>query len=148
MPWVVSAENCGIRSCSADIGVDVPVVQVVDWVSAGGASNSVHRQSLWTFQYAQRQGAFSRVWRRCRVGPFRAPPGRPGVERQFSEPSMMKSSLSSRAPAQLAQRLWTYTFVSLQLVSKTTATATHNTQQHTATHSNTQQHTTTHNNTQ
>ena len=35
------------------------------------------------------------------VGIFRAPPGRPGVERQFSEPSMMKSSLSSRAPAQL-----------------------------------------------
>ena len=30
------------------------------------------------------------------VGIFRAPPGCPGVERQFSEPSMMKSSLSSR----------------------------------------------------
>ena len=26
---------------------------------AGGASNSVHRQSSWTFQLAQRQGAFS-----------------------------------------------------------------------------------------
>ena len=26
---------------------------------AGGASNSVHRQSSWTFQYAQRRGAFS-----------------------------------------------------------------------------------------
>ena len=59
MLGVVSAENCGIRSCSADTGVDVPVVQVVDWVSTGGASNSVHRQSSWTFQYAQRQGAFS-----------------------------------------------------------------------------------------
>ena len=31
---------------------------------------------------------------------FRAPPGCPGVERQFSEPSMTKSSSSSRAPAQ------------------------------------------------
>ena len=29
------------------------------WVSAGGASNSVHRQSSWTFQLAQRQGGFS-----------------------------------------------------------------------------------------
>ena len=58
MPGVVSAENCGIRSCSADTGFDVPVVQVVDWVSAGGASNSVHRQSSGTFQVAQRQGGF------------------------------------------------------------------------------------------
>ena len=33
-----------------------------------------------------------------RVGIFRAPPGCPGVERQFLEPSMMKSSSSSRAP--------------------------------------------------
>ena len=31
---------------------------------------------------------------------FRAPPGYPGVERQFSEPSMAKSSLPSRGPAQ------------------------------------------------
>ena len=31
---------------------------------------------------------------------FRAPPGCPGVERHFSEPSMAKSSLPSRAPAQ------------------------------------------------
>ena len=29
------------------------------WSLAEGASNSVHRQSSWTFQYAQRQGAFS-----------------------------------------------------------------------------------------
>ena len=59
MPLVVSAENCGIRSCSADTGFDVPVVQVVDWVSAGGASNSVHRQNSWTLQLTQRHGAFS-----------------------------------------------------------------------------------------
>ena len=37
------------------------------------------------------------------VGIFRALPSRPGVERQFSEPSMMKSSLLSRAPAQFAR---------------------------------------------
>ena len=37
------------------------------------------------------------------VGIFRAPPGCPGVERQFSEPLMMKSSSSSRAPAQLVR---------------------------------------------
>ena len=138
--WVVSAKNYGIRSCSADTGVDVPVVQVVDWVScwrrvptvqtlqktgeipqvlsldtvvtpvvvqrqvlglrqyrklvdvpvcavhrrlwtslclcsdvgslAGGASDSVHRQSWWTFQL-QRQWASSIVlWWRCRVGHF------------------------------------------------------------------------------
>ena len=36
------------------------------------------------------------------LGIFRAPPGRPGVERQFSEPSMTKSSLLSRAPANLS----------------------------------------------
>ena len=34
------------------------------------------------------------------VGIFRAPPGCPGVERQFSEPSMIMSSLSSRALVQ------------------------------------------------
>ena len=33
------------------------------------------------------------------LGIFRAPPGRPGFERQFSEPSMTKSSLLSRALA-------------------------------------------------
>ena len=33
------------------------------------------------------------------LGIFRAPPGRPGVERQFSEPSMTKSCLLSMAPA-------------------------------------------------
>ena len=59
-------------------GVDVPVVQVVDWVSAGGASNSVHRQISWTFQYAQRQGGLSAGFGGdVGLGIFRAPPGRP-----------------------------------------------------------------------
>ena len=48
-------------------------------------------------------GFFSGVFRI-----FRAPPGCPGVERQFSEPSVTKSSLLSRVPAQLDRcRLWT-----------------------------------------
>ena len=65
------------------------------------ASNSVHRRSSWTFQYAQRPGVFKRGFGGdVGLGIFRAPPGRPAVERQFSEPSIMKSSLSSRAPAQ------------------------------------------------
>ena len=38
-------------------------------------------------------GFFSRIFRG-----FRALPGRPGVERQFLEPSMTKSSSLSRAP--------------------------------------------------
>ena len=42
---------------------------------------------------------------------FRAPPGCPGVERQFSEPSMVKSSLPSRAPAQLISVTSGYTLV-------------------------------------
>ena len=49
-----------------------------------------HRQSsmiIWS-----RVGVFRRILRH-----FRAPPGCPGVERQFFEPSTMKSSSSSRA---------------------------------------------------
>ena len=42
---------------------------------------------------------------------FRAPPGCPGVERQFLETSMAKSSLPSRAPPQFhAQHLSTWKF--------------------------------------
>ena len=55
---MVGAENCGIRSCSADTGVDVPVVQVVDWVSAGGASNSVHRHSFVDLPVCTETGGF------------------------------------------------------------------------------------------
>ena len=67
---------------------------------AGCASNSVHRQSSWISQCAQRRGGFQRGFGGdVGLGIFRAPPGRPGVERQFSEPSMTKSSLLSRAPA-------------------------------------------------
>ena len=47
---------------------------------------------------AHRDGGLSRGFGGDAVaGIFRAPPGCPGVERQFSEPSMMKSSSSSRA---------------------------------------------------
>ena len=89
---------------------DVPVVQVVVWVSwkvpqiqfiARVCGPSVCNE---TMGFQRGYGGDSGV------GIFRAPPGCPGVERQFSEPSMMKSSSSSRAPAQLVRsRLWTYT---------------------------------------
>ena len=50
------------------------------------------------------------------VGIYRTRPVCPGVERQFSEPSMMKSSSSSRAPAQLVRTdLSTLTFCSVNL---------------------------------
>ena len=106
-----STENCGISavavlsrwSMSLFVqfidGMDVAVIMQRCWVSCWRCLNSVHRQSSWTFQYAQRRG-FQRGFG-CDEGWafFRAPPGRPGVERQFSEPSMTKSSLLSRAPA-------------------------------------------------
>ena len=37
---------------------------------------------------------------------FRAPPGCPGVERQFLAPSMVKSSSPSRAPCANSHRTW------------------------------------------
>ena len=57
-------------------------------------------------QFAQRQvtvGCGDGLFDAFRVI-FRAPPGCPGVERQFLEPSMTKSSSLSRAP--LPIRLW------------------------------------------
>ena len=96
--------------------VDVPVVQVPQFIDgldvavimprqvylsrSGSASESVHRLSLQTFQLQQRRVPTVRTgfWRVFRI--FRAPPGSPGVERHFSEPSIAKSSLPSRAPAQ------------------------------------------------
>ena len=75
--------------CSDKVG-DVPVVQVVVGVSLEGATDSVHRQSSWTFQlyrdgYAFSAGdgdeCFSRIFRI-----FRALLGCLGVERQFSSP--------------------------------------------------------------
>ena len=84
---------------------DVPVVQVVVG-SRGGASDSVYRQSSWTFHNetvtmlsAWLVMAAMKVFSAF-FGHFRASQGCPGVERQFSEPSTMKSSSSSRAPAQ------------------------------------------------
>ena len=71
-----------LRSCSADKVVDVPVYAVHRWLwtslclcsdvgcLARGASDSVHRQSSWTFQFAQRQGAFSEGLVAMRVGYF------------------------------------------------------------------------------
>ena len=101
MLGVVSAENCGISSCSADAGVDVPVVQVVDWVSCWKCLKFSSSPEFVDLAVCTETGSFQRVFGGdVGLGIFRAPPGRPGVERQFSEPSMMKTSLSSRAPAQ------------------------------------------------
>ena len=65
-----------------------------------GASDSVHRQSQWTFQFLRDGYAFSVGIAAIRRWPFFALLQLSGVERQFSEPSMVKSSLPSRAPAQ------------------------------------------------
>ena len=65
-----------------------------------GASDSVHRQSQWTFQFLRDGYAFSVGMAAMRGWPFFALLQLSGVERQFSEPSMVKSSLPSRAPAQ------------------------------------------------
>ena len=86
MPVVLQRQVLGLRqyrklwnfrSCCADKVGDVPVCAVHRWLwtslcfcsdvwsLAGGASDSVHRQSWWTFQL-QRQGASSWVlWWRC-----------------------------------------------------------------------------------
>ena len=126
------AENCGgsAVACSDKV-VDVPVVQVPQFIdgldvavimqrlvvsNSGSASDSVHRQSLQTFQFAAEMGthrancaAFRRlatmkgVLAVFRI--FRAPLGCPGVERQFSESSMAKSSLSSSSPLPISFRV-------------------------------------------
>ena len=73
-----------------ELGVDVFFgVKGVDDVLAGveqGAYGGVYGDGAV-------DGFFSRIFRG-----FRAPPGCPGVERQFLEPSMVKSSSPSRAP--------------------------------------------------
>ena len=63
--WVVSAENCGIRSCSADTGFDVPIgslleVPQIQFIARVRGPSSLHRD----------RGLSVRVWRRCRVGYF------------------------------------------------------------------------------
>ena len=95
-------------------------------LATGGATDSVHRRSQRTIQLQQRrirfqrwfgggEGLFSSLFLRI----FRAPPGCPGVERQFSEPSTTKSSSLSRAPAQLIRsRLWAYTPRSVNVLQK------------------------------
>ena len=79
--------------------MDVPVIMR----DSGSAPDSVHRgigghsssqqRQVFDLPVAAMMGLFDAF---CVI--FRAPPGCPGVERQFFEPSTMKSSSSSRAP--------------------------------------------------
>ena len=106
---------CGPCPCCAgsswrpvlDKVVDMPVIVNDRVLHSGGASDTVHRLFMWTFQLCNTDGYdVSSIFRYggddwvfdafCVI--FRAPPGCPGVERQFLEPSMAKSSLPSRAP--------------------------------------------------
>ena len=77
------------RPCAyaATLGLLLEVPQTQFIARAGGHSS------------CREFGLSARVGGDVGLGIFRAPPGRPGVERQFSEPSMAKSSLLSRAPA-------------------------------------------------
>ena len=84
--------------CSADIGVDVHVVQVVDWVSCWRCLKFSSSPEFVDLPVCTETRGFQRGFGGdVGFGIVRAPPGRPGVERQFSEPSMTKSSLPSRA---------------------------------------------------
>ena len=108
------AENCGGSAVACyDKVVDVPVVQFIDGLDvpvimqrrrsrdSEGATDSVHRRSRGRSS-RHRDGSapsvydgdegFFRVFFRI----FRAPPGCPGVERQFSEFWTTRSSSSSR----------------------------------------------------
>ena len=88
--------------CSDKVN-DVPVVQVVAWVSCWRCLRLCSSPELVDIPVCRDSGLRPGVGGDVAVGIFRAPPGCPGVERQFSEPSMMKSSLSPRAPAQLVR---------------------------------------------
>ena len=77
--------------------VKVPQIQFIAGI--GGHSSSQQRRGC-TVQTVQ-LAAWCGVWRWG--GLFSRSSRSSGVERQFSEPSMMKSSLSSRAPAQLVR---------------------------------------------
>ena len=97
-----SRQGRRLRACWAlELGVDVffaGVKGVGDVLAVRGAGCSW--RCVWRFGGCW---VFSRIFRG-----FRAPPGRPGVERQFSEPSSTHTCECSRAPAQFhAQSLLT-----------------------------------------
>ena len=92
---------------------DVFVVQIVvgvswkvpqnQFIARVSGPSSLQRDGFLLHGYGGGEWIFSRFFRG-----FRAPPGCPRVERQFSEPSTTKRSLLSRAPAQFhAQHLST-----------------------------------------
>ena len=87
------------QSQCSDKVIDVPVVQVVDWVSCWRCLRLSSSPELVDTPVCRDSGLRRGFGGDVGLGIFRGPPGRPGVERQFSEPSMTKSSLLSRAPA-------------------------------------------------
>ena len=78
--------------------VDVPVLMQRRWGSCWRCLRLSSSPELVDIPVTETVGFFEGLVA-MRVGHFRALPGRPRVERQFSEPSMTKSSLLSRAPA-------------------------------------------------
>ena len=80
------------HAATSGLLLEVPQTQFIARVRG---HSSRHRDGYASSVYGGDEVFFSRFFRI-----FRAPPGRPGVERQFSEPLTMKSSSSSRAPAQ------------------------------------------------
>ena len=109
-------QTAGVQTCRKlccftvavlDKAVDVPVIKQRR-LRSGSVPDSVHRQTPWTFQLCNRLAyggyggdVFLWAWDGVFGGIdafFRAPPGCPGVERQFLEPSTTKSSSLSRAP--------------------------------------------------
>ena len=78
--WFRRPENCEGPAVAVHLHrvVDVPVVQVL----LAQFIDNLTEWRLWRWGWG--------FWRFFRI--FRAPPGCPGVERQFSEPSTTKSS--------------------------------------------------------
>ena len=74
------------HAATSGLSLELPQTQFI--ATVGGHSSLLRDSGLrWRFGGGD-----------VRLGIFRAPPGRPGVERQFSELSMTKSSSPSRAP--------------------------------------------------
>ena len=98
----------GGRPCDLAATLSVATVEVPQF--------SVHRRSQWTFQFATETGTQLSAMvvmaaMKGFLGHFSRSSRLSGVERQFSEPSMAKSSLPSRVPAQFhSQHLSTWTF--------------------------------------
>ena len=131
-----SAENCGISAVAVLTRWSMSLfLQFIDGCgrrcdhAATSVSDSVHRQSSWTFQLYNRDGydAFSRAamkgFSAFFLAIFRAPPRCPGVERQFFGAFDGEEFFAIEgSPCQLAQDFVDFHFASLQVVFETTTT--------------------------